>query len=146
MAVSLSGTGKERARGAPLSARHHRRQWSPAGSGGEQVRVLRVLVDELGDEPAPGDDVAPAPADLVECPAHEDLAQTTTAQAWFDLGMREHDGVAHHPVVGDAAQPAVDEELIARPIRVVAYFGVHKVLLERSTTALFLNVYPLGPA
>src|SRR5262249_53711965 len=78
----------------------------------EQIRVLRVLVDERGDIPTRRDDVPAARADVVERRANELGAEPAAAQGRVDLSVVKDEDVAPVHVLGDAHHAPVPDDLV----------------------------------
>src|SRR5947209_10173511 len=70
-----------------------------AALGGEQVPIVGIGVDELGDEPAGRDDTAALAADPVEQLPDEQGTEPFAAPTWIHLGVRQHDAVTRDGVV-----------------------------------------------
>src|SRR5688572_28860736 len=99
-----------------------RRSSSPDGrdSRGAEVGVVGVEVEELGDEPAHGDDRLARAADVVECASNEDRTTAGATKRPDDLGVMEDQLIAVLAVVGDSHDAAVLDELVAGKVSVLA--------------------------
>jgi hypothetical protein len=131
--------------GAGVTERCFRRQRRARGSrldetlqagenefgSGREVGILRVFSDELRHKPALRLDPSVGRAHVVERVLHELGAQALSSVSTFDLGVREHDDVAHDAVVRDPNKLVVDHEFIATALVVVAHIDAHACLRTR---------------
>jgi hypothetical protein len=96
---------------------------------GEEVAVAGVLVDELGDVPARGDDRLAAPSHVVERRLYQLGAEAAAPQVGLDLGVRKHKSAPFVAIVRDAHEPSVERQLVPASVRVVTHLGRHAVTL-----------------
>src|SRR5947209_4661031 len=87
--------------------------------GGEQVPIVGIGVDELGDEPAGRHHAAALAADAVEQLPDEQCAQPFATPARIHLSMRQHDAVTRDGVVGKSDDFVAVDQLEPRSCLVV---------------------------
>src|SRR5690242_6757085 len=100
----------------------------PHDESGREVGVLGMFGDELRHVPALRPHPAVRRTYIVERLLHELRAEPLSSSRSLDLGMREHDDVAHYAVFRDPDNLVVDHELVAQLLAVVTHLGGHTPL------------------